>query len=52
VQERASSPLASVVGAMRNIRTLGSVFGMSILVDYIFVKSERAERSKSPKSDA
>jgi len=38
VHEPAASPLASVVGAMRNIRTLSSLFGASFLVDYIFVK--------------
>jgi len=44
VHERAASPLASVVGAMRNIRTLGSVFGLSILVDYVFIKPQRPSR--------
>lgn len=44
VHERAASPLASVVGAMRNIRTLGGVFGLSILVDYVFVKPQRPAR--------
>lgn len=38
VHEPAASPLSSVVGAMRNIRTLGGLFGMGFLVDYIFVK--------------
>ncbi len=38
VHEPASSPLASVAGAMRNIRTLSGLFGMSFLVDYIYVK--------------
>jgi len=45
VQESAASPLASVVGAMRNIRTLGSVFGMSILMDYVFIKNPRTPKS-------
>jgi len=44
VHERAASPLSSVVGAMRNIRTLGGVFGLSILVDYVFVKPQRPAR--------
>lgn len=39
VHEPAASPLASVVGAMRNIRTLGGVVGLSFLVDYVFVKN-------------
>lgn len=44
VHERAASPLSSVVGAMRNIRTLGGVFGLGILVDYVFVKPQRPAR--------
>ncbi|MFA6961607.1 MAG: MFS transporter [Opitutaceae bacterium] len=44
VRENASSPLASVVGAMRNIRTLGGVFGMNILVDYIFIRPQKTPR--------
>jgi MFS family permease len=47
VQERAASPLSSVVGAMRNIRTLGSVFGMSILMDYVFVKNPHSGKRGS-----
>ena len=38
IDEPAASSLTSVVGAMRNIRTLSSVFGLSFFVDYIFVK--------------
>ena len=38
VHEPSASPLTTVVGAMRNIRTLSSVFGLSFFVDYIFVK--------------
>ncbi|HEY9249402.1 MAG TPA: MFS transporter [Rariglobus sp.] len=44
VRETAASPLSSVVGAMRNVRTLGSVFGLSILVDYVFIKPQRKRR--------
>jgi MFS family permease len=47
VHERAASPFSSVVGAMRNIRTLGGVFGLSILVDYIFVKPQLKSRRRS-----
>lgn len=49
VHERAASPLSSVVGAMRNIRTLGGVFGLSILVDYVFIKPQPASRRPSGK---
>lgn len=38
VHEPTASPLSSVVGAMRNVRTLSGLFGVSFLVDYIFVK--------------
>lgn len=49
VHERAASPLSSVVGAMRNIRTLGSVFGMSVLVDYVFVKNPHSTKPPADK---
>ncbi|HSI09565.1 MAG: MFS transporter [Rariglobus sp.] len=48
IHEHAASPLASLVGAMRNIRTLGGVFGMSILMDYVFVKPQRPAKRKAP----
>jgi MFS family permease len=38
IKEPASSPLASVVGAMRNIRTLSGVLGLSFFVNYLFVR--------------
>ncbi len=38
IEEPASSPLASVVGAMRNIRTLSGVLGLSFFVNYLFVR--------------
>ena len=38
VHEPAASSLSSVVGAMRNIRTLGGVLGLSFLVNYVFLK--------------
>ena len=44
VHEVSASSLYSVVGAMRNIRTLSGVFGMSTLVDYVFVKPQRSGR--------
>jgi MFS family permease len=37
VTEPAASPFSTVVGAMRNIRTLGGVLGLSFLVNYVFV---------------
>jgi len=46
VTEPAASPFATVVGAMRNIRTLGGVLGLSFLVNYVFV--DRSSREKRP----
>ena len=40
VREPAASPLSVVVGAMRNIRTLGGVLGLSFLTNYFFLKPE------------
>src|ERR1019366_7482744 len=34
--EPAASPFSRVVGAMRNIRTLGGVLGLSFLVNHVF----------------
>jgi hypothetical protein len=45
VTEPAASPFSTVVGAMRNIRTLGGVLGLSFLVNYVFVeKASRKDR--------
>jgi MFS family permease len=44
VREPAASPFSTVVGAMRNIRTLGGVLGLSFLVNYVFV--DKAPRDK------
>jgi MFS family permease len=41
VHEPAASPLSVVVGAMRNIRTLGGVLGLSFLTNYLFLKPSR-----------
>jgi MFS family permease len=47
VLETSAQPLSSVVGAMRNARTLGSVLGASFLTDYLFVRPrERPQRSE------
>jgi MFS family permease len=45
IEEPASSPLSSVVGAMRNIRTLSGVLGLSFFVNYLFVSpAERVSK--------
>lgn len=41
IQEDKASPLSSVVGAMRNLRTLSAVMGISFIVDFIFVKPQK-----------
>ena len=41
VREPAAQPLTSVVGAMRNIRTLSGIFGLSFLVNYVFYRPAR-----------
>jgi MFS family permease len=46
VTEPAASPFSTVVGAMRNIRTLGGVLGLSFLVNYVFV--DKPARGKRP----
>jgi MFS family permease len=43
VRETAASPFSAVVGAMRNIRTLGGVLGLSFLVNHVFT-DERPRR--------
>jgi MFS family permease len=41
VHEPEASPFSTVVGAMRNIRTLGGVLGLSFLVNYVFTDQSR-----------
>jgi MFS family permease len=41
VHEPAASPLAVVVGSMRNIRTLSGVLGLSFLTNYLFLRRPR-----------
>jgi hypothetical protein len=41
LEEPAASELSTVVGAMRNIRTLSGLMGLSFLVNYLFVKPEK-----------
>jgi MFS family permease len=43
VREPAASPFSAVVGAMRNIRTLGGVLGLSFLVNHVFTDERRRE---------
>jgi hypothetical protein len=38
VYEVNARPLSSVVGAMRNIRTLSAMLGLGFFVDHIFYK--------------
>lgn len=44
VREPAASPFSRVVGAMRNIRTLGGVLGLSFLVNHVFTDESRTPR--------
>ena len=44
VHESSAAPLASVVGAMRNLRTLGAVMGLGFLANFYFVR--RAPRKR------
>jgi MFS family permease len=50
VHEPQASSLTMVFGAMRNIRTLSGVFGLSFLTNYIFFREEKkpAAKSKAP----
>ena len=44
VHEPQASPLSSVVGAMRNVRTLAAVFGLTFLINFVFVKNPKKQR--------
>ena len=44
VHEPRASSLTMVFGAMRNIRTLSGVFGLSFLVNYVFYRAQKEER--------
>lgn len=44
VREPQASSLTMVFGAMRNIRTLSSVFGLGFLVNYVFYRAQKNER--------
>ncbi len=41
VAEPAASSLIHVVGAMRNVRTLSAIFGLSFLEEFVFVKKTK-----------
>jgi MFS family permease len=41
VREPKASPLSAVFGAMRNIRTLGAMLGLTFIANYVFVKPVR-----------
>jgi MFS family permease len=41
VAEPKASPLSAVFGAMRNIRTLGGMLGLTFIANYVFVKPSR-----------
>jgi MFS family permease len=49
IEEPASSPLSSVVGAMRNVRTLSGVLGLSFFVNYLFVTPAERETKRVEK---
>lgn len=44
VHEPRASSLTMVFGAMRNIRTLSGVFGLSFLVNYVFYRPQKDDR--------
>ena len=45
VHEPRASSLTMVFGAMRNIRTLSGVLGLSFLVNYVFYRAQKPNRS-------
>jgi MFS family permease len=46
IREPSASPFSSVVGAMRNIRTLSGVLGLSFLINYLFFHAPRKNPPK------
>jgi MFS family permease len=48
VEEPAAAPLTHVVGAMRNVRTLAALSGVSFLSQYVFYRAPR--RPRPPRS--
>jgi MFS family permease len=51
VHEPAASPISVVVGAMRNIRTLGGVLGLDFLMNYFFIRRPRPAPAAQPPTD-
>lgn len=47
VEEPAAAPLTHVVGAMRNVRTLAALSGVSFLSQYVFYLAPRRRRTRS-----
>jgi MFS family permease len=45
VQEPKASPLSTVFGAMRNIRTLSAMLGLTFFANYVFVKPVKKDGS-------
>jgi len=43
VQEPKASPLSAVFGAMRNVRTLGAMLGLTFIANYVFIKPTRKD---------
>ncbi len=41
IREPAASPLTHVVGAMRNVRTLASLSGLSFFAQYLFYRNPK-----------
>ncbi|MBL9199537.1 MAG: MFS transporter [Opitutaceae bacterium] len=48
VEEPQASSLTMVFGAMRNIRTLSGVFGLSFLTNHIFYRPQKPARARPP----
>jgi len=48
VHEPKASPLSAVVGAMRNIRTLSGVLGLSFLTNYVFLRRPKTNEESRP----
>jgi len=51
VREPNSAALSEVVGAMRNVRTVASLFGLSFLVNQVFIRPAARQRAEPPATD-
>jgi hypothetical protein len=45
INEGRTSKVGDVVGAMRNVRTLASLFGLSFLVNQVFYRAPEAAKT-------